>query len=172
MVTLAEQQRELMDELTRRVQDTFDRAREAHVSPAAFADVKSIARAMTAALPHVYDQLIGPFYDTAGLTQWWGVSRQAVNKAVATGSVIACQLDGGGWVYPTWQFTDTGTVHPHLLTLWRTLRDAADPWTCAVWLRSPQPELDDRTAADWIVDGHPLDAALELARADAQRWAA
>ena len=38
---------------------------------------------MTAALPvsHGYDQLVGPFYYTAGLTQWWGVSRQAISKA-------------------------------------------------------------------------------------------
>ncbi|WP_186626586.1 hypothetical protein [Rhodococcus sp. BP22] len=79
---------------------------------------------MTSALPtsHIYDQLVGPFYDTAGLTQWWGLSRQAIAKAAAAGTVIACQLDGGGWVYPTWQFTESGTVHPDLLTLWSTLR--------------------------------------------------
>ncbi|MFZ2527675.1 MAG: hypothetical protein WAX14_08490 [Rhodococcus sp. (in: high G+C Gram-positive bacteria)] len=91
--------------------------------------------------------MVGPFYDTGGLTRWWSISRQAVNKAVATDSVIACRLaDDGQWVYPTWQFTDTGTVHPNLITLWRTLRGAADPWTCAVWLRNSQPELGDRSA--------------------------
>lgn len=119
-----------------------------------------------------YDQLVGPFYDTGDLTRWWGISRQAVNKAVTAGTVIACKLGDGQWVYPTWQFTDAGTVHPNLIALWKTLRTAADPWTCAVWLRSPQPELGDRSAADWIVDGHHLDTALALAHADAERWAA
>nr|WP_197523653.1 hypothetical protein [Rhodococcus sp. 008] len=40
---------------------------------------------MAAAPPtnHVCDQLIGPFYDTTGLTLWWGVSRQVVDTAVA-----------------------------------------------------------------------------------------
>ncbi|MEE2058653.1 hypothetical protein [Rhodococcus artemisiae] len=61
---------------------------------------------------------------------------------------------------------------PHLITLWSILRAAADPWTCAVWLRSPQPALGDRSVADWIAEGNPHDTALALARADAQRWAA
>lgn len=117
-------------------------------------------------------QLVGPFYDTGGLTRWWGISRQAVNKAVAAGTVIACRLGDSQWVYPTWQFTAEGTVRPQLITLWSALRNAADPWTCALWLCSPQSELADRSAADWVIDGHPLDTALELARADAARWAA
>ena len=174
MSTLAEQERNLMDLLTRRVQQAFADARAAGVPAEIFDDVESIARAMAAALPtiHISDRLVGPFYDTTGLAQWRGVSRQAINKAVAAGTVIACQRDGGQWVYPTWQFTDTRTVHPHLITLWSTLRGAADPWTCAIWLRSPQPQLGDRSAADWVIDGQPLDPALMLARADAQRWAA
>ena len=174
MNTLAEQERKLMDLLTRRVHKTFADARAAGIPADVFDDVESIADSMAAALPTsgTYDQLVGPFYDTAGLTRWRGVSRQAVNKAVAADTVIACRLADGQWVYPTWQFTTSGTVHPHLITLWKTLRAAADPWTCAVWLRSPQPALDDRSAADWITDGHPLDTALALADADVQRWAA
>ncbi|BBE48934.1 MULTISPECIES: hypothetical protein [Rhodococcus] len=173
MNTLAEQERKLMDLLTRRVHQTFADAHAAGVPAEVFDDVESIARSMTAALPssHVYDHLVGPFYDTTGLTQWRGVSRQAINRAVSAGTVIACRLDGGQWGYPTWQFTDSQTVHPHLIALWQTLRESADPWTCAIWLRSPQEELGDRSAADWITSGHPVDPALELARADAQRWA-
>ncbi|UZF48170.1 hypothetical protein [Rhodococcus rhodochrous] len=174
MKTLVEQERKLMELLTRRVHETFANARAAGVPAEVFDDVESIARSMAAALPtsHIYDQLVGPFYDTGGLTRWWGVSRQAVNKAVAADSVIACRLADGQWVYPTWQFMDTGTVHPHLIALWKTLRAGADPWTCAVWLRSRQPELGDRSASDWIAEGYPLGPALALARADAQRWAA
>ncbi len=175
MNTLVEQERKLMDLLTRRVHQTFADARAAGVPAEVFDDVESIARSMTAALPasHVYDQLVGPFYDTAGLTRWWKVSRQAVNKAVAADSVIACRLaDDGQWVYPTWQFTDEATVHPHLIALWRTLRPAADPWTCAAWLRSPQRELGDLSAVDWVTADRPLDTVMALADADAQRWAA
>ncbi|WP_137723124.1 hypothetical protein [Prescottella subtropica] len=173
MDTLVEQERKLMDLLTRRVHQTFADARAAGVPAGVFDDVEAIVDAMISALPAsgVYDQLVGPFYDTAGLTRWRGVSRQAVNKAVTAGTVIACRLDDGQWVYPTWQFTPEGTVAPHLITLWKTLRAAADPWTCAVWLRTPQPGLDGVAAVDWIADGHPVDPVLALARADAQRWA-
>ncbi|UDF21577.1 hypothetical protein [Rhodococcus qingshengii] len=173
MNTLVEQERKLIDLLTRHVHQTFVEARDASVSAEVFADVESIARSMAAALPiiGVYDHLVGPFYDTTGLAQWQGVSRQAVNKAVAAGRLIACRLDGRRWVYPTWQFTGTKTVHPHLISLWTTLRTSSDPWTCAAWLRSPQSELGDRSAVDWIIDGHPLEKALELADAEAQwRW--
>ncbi|WP_137725803.1 hypothetical protein [Prescottella subtropica] len=174
MNTLIEQERKLMDLLTRRVHQTFADARAAGVPADVFGDVEAIADAMTSALPAsgVYDQLVGPFYDTAGLTRWWGVSRQAVHKAVTAGTVIACRLADGQWVYPIWQFTSDGTVAPHLITVWKTLRAAADPWTCAVWLRSPHPGLGDVTAVDWIADGRDLGTVLDLAHADAARWAA
>lgn len=174
METLIEQERKLMDLLSHRVHKTFAAARAAGVPADVFGDVESIADSMTAALPtsHVYDQLVGPFYDTNGLTRWWGVSRQAISKKVATGTVIACQLADGQWVYPVWQFTTARTVHPNLISLWKILREAADPWTCAVWLRSPQQELDNRSAVDWVVSGNPNEAPLAVARADAERWAA
>lgn len=129
---------------------------------------------MSAALPtaHVYDQIVGPFYDGSGLTRWWKISRQALNKRVATGAVIACQLDDGQWVYPAWQFTTGGGVHPELIEMWRTLRSAADPWTCALWLRSPNDALDGQRPAHWVTSGNPTSPALAAARADAQRWAA
>lgn len=174
MTTPAEQECKLLDLLTSAVHRTFADARAAGVPAEVFDDVESIARSMAAALPtgHFYDQLVGPFYDTTGLAQWRGVSRRAINKAVTAGSLIACRLDGRQWVYPTWQFTGTKTVHPHLISFWTTLRAAADPWTCAVWLRSPRSELGDRSAVDWITNGHPHEKALELAGAEAQRWSA
>lgn len=124
------------------------------------------------ALPTInfYEQLVGPFYDTASLALWRGVTRQAIDKAVSAGAVIACRVESGQWVYPMWQFTETRTVHPHLISLWSVLRTAGDPWTCAVWLRSPQSEFGDRSAVDWISEGRPVDAVLAIARVDAQRW--
>lgn len=173
MSTLAEQEHQLLGVLTRLVNRTFAHARAAGVPAEVFDDVESIARSMAAALPTIgvgAGQLVGPFYDTTGLTRWQGVTDQALSEAVAAGTVIACQLDGGGWVYPTWQFADSRSTHPYLVTLWTTLRAAADPWTCALWLRSPQHELDERCAADWIAEGRPLKVPLELARVDAERW--
>lgn len=174
MASLLEQERELMELLSRRVHRTFAAAAAAGVPAETFADVEAIADAMSAALPsaHVYDRVVGPFYDTAGLTRWWRVSRQAVSKKVATNAVIACRLEDGQWVYPTWQFTDSGAVHPALVEVWRILRGGADAWTCALWLRTPQESLDGQCAADWLLADGPVDAVRAAARADAQRWTA
>ena len=162
-----------MEELSQRVHRTFAAAAAAGVPTDAFADVQAIADAMSAALPthHVYDQVVGPFYDTAGLTRWWNVSRQAVSKRVATNAVIACQLEEGHWVYPVWQFTSSGTVDPTLVQVWRVLRAGADPWTCALWLRAPQDAFGGKTAAGWLTEGGLVDPVLAAARADVQRWA-
>ncbi|MDV6305359.1 hypothetical protein R3P93_22575 [Rhodococcus cerastii] len=67
-----------MELLTDRVRATFVEARAAGVPAEVFGDVEAIATAMVAALPtsHPYDRLVGPFYDTAGLTKWLGVSHQ------------------------------------------------------------------------------------------------
>ncbi len=64
--SLIEQEHELMALLKQRVHDTFAAAAEAGVPAETFADVEAIADAMSAALPasHVYDQIVGPFYDT------------------------------------------------------------------------------------------------------------
>ncbi|MFZ3393943.1 hypothetical protein TVH25_11840 [Rhodococcus sp. 7Tela_A2] len=172
MATLAEQERRLLDLLTDQVHKTFVEARAAGVPAETFGDIEAIASAMVAALPtsHPYDRLAGPFYDTAGLTKWLGVSRQSVNKSIGVSTTIACKLDDGQWVYPTWQFTSARTVHPHLVTLWKALRAAADPWTCAVWLRTAQSALGDHSAVDWVTGGRPVEEPLALARADVERW--
>lgn len=172
--SLIEQEKRLMELLSQRVHRTFAAAEAAGVPADVFADLDAIADAMSAALPtsHVYDQIVGPFYDTAGLTRWWNISRQAVSKKVAANTLIACQLDDGQWVYPVWQFTGSGTAHPALIEVWRVLRAAADPWTCAMWLRAPQEMLGGKTAADWLTADNPAEPVLVAARADAQRWAA
>lgn len=120
---------------------------------------------------HPYDRIVGPFHDAAGLARWRGVAPEPITTAAQSDRLVACQLDGGGWVFPVWQFTDTAAVRPDVLALWAVLRTAADRWTCALWLRSPHPELGDRTAIDWLDAGRSVDAVLPLARAAALAWA-
>lgn len=119
---------------------------------------------------HPFDRLVGPFYDADALARWRSVSPETITSAALDGSLVACRLDGGGWVFPVWQFDDTGAVRPGVLTLWAVLCAGGDRWTCALWLRSPQPELGDRTALDWFDDGRPVDAALDLACAAVLAW--
>jgi len=56
-------------------------------------DLGELAARMVAVLPsvHPYDTAIGPFYDTGGLSQWLGVSRQALADRVRRGTLLACR---------------------------------------------------------------------------------
>jgi hypothetical protein len=129
-----------------------------------------------ASIADVNDQ-VGPFYTAVSVAKVIGVPEQEVVESAAADMIIGVQLEGGGWVFPEWQFKNFA-VAAALVVLWKTLRAGGDRWTCVTWLRSPHPELDGRNAVDCVVaavddgaDGQPLELVLELARADAQRWA-
>lgn len=133
-------------------------------------------RAVIQPAPKVLDDHVGPFYDTSGLRSWTGTSRQAIHAKVQRNRLIACQLEDGSWVYPAWQFDNRGTPKPALVHVWRELRGPAedphaDPWTCALWMRAPHPDLDGMTPVEWIDDGRQAEAVLTLAQHDAARWA-
>ena len=94
MTDLASFERQIMRLVGLRVHDRLRRASEAQLGPEAFGDPEQIADAMVAALPlgHVFDEISGPFYDTAGLSRWLGISRQALHQKVARHAILACPL--------------------------------------------------------------------------------
>lgn len=141
-------------------------------------DTDTLVSRVVAAFPqrHEFDQQVGPFYDTSGLLSWIGGSRQALFGRVQRGRVIACQLESGSWVYPTWQFRADGTVDDAHMSVWRALRGpqdapAADPWTCALWMCAPHPDLEHISPVEWIRAGNDLELVLTLARQVSARWA-
>ncbi|KNA90987.1 Uncharacterised protein [Mycobacteroides abscessus subsp. abscessus] len=175
MSDLTDCKQALLDELSRLVDERFAMAEDAGVDAEVFADTQRIATAMAAALPSVtvHDQRVGPFYDTAGLTSWLGVSKQAIAKRVKNNTLIGCQLESGTWVYPTWQFTDAAKVDQHLLQVWQILREHTNAWTAVLWMCSPNPALNDETAVRYATGGGDEFAeVLAAAHADAARWAA
>lgn len=126
---------------------------------------------------HRFDEQVGPFYDTSGLRSWTRTSRQAIAGQVQRGSIIACQLQDGAWVYPVWQFDQDGSTKRPLIDVWRALRGPkdrphADPWTCALWMCAPHPALDGQTPVERVDGGGSLDEVLALAHDIGQRWAA
>ncbi|MCF8611696.1 hypothetical protein L5G28_16240 [Gordonia sp. HY285] len=177
MSDLMDRKEQLYAALHAQIEQKFADAAEAGVDADVFADPAAIAAKMVSALPtsNVYDQLGGPFYDTAGLTTWLGLSKQALAKRVKVGSVIACQLDDyrGTWVFPTWQFTDDRTVLAGLSDVWRILCPAADdPWMALFWLRARHPALGGAAPVDWLIAGGDLATVVAEARNDAERWTA
>lgn len=167
-------ERAVLRSLSLKLRDRIDETLAADIDVAMLGDPEEIADAMVAVLPgHVYDQLAGPFYDTAGLTRWLDVSRQALHQRVDRHSVLACPLADGGQVYPAWQFLPNGATLPGLAEVLAVLFTAeADPWLVALWLRAPSDQLGGSRPSDWLRDGGDPQAVLAGAHRVAATWAA
>ena len=139
------------------------------------ADPTLLAERMIASIParHVYDALVGPFYDTTGLRKWLGLTRQALASRVRAGSLLACPTQDNQLVYPAWQFRADGSTVPHLAEVIKILRrSASSPWTIATWLRTPDSQsTDGLDAVSWLNAGGDVQIIIEAARDDAARWA-
>lgn len=175
MADLASFEQEIMRSVARKVHDRLRKAHEAQLAPEQFGDPEDIADAMVAALPlgHVFDEISGPFYDTSGLGQWLGISRQALHQRAARHAVLACPLDDGGVVYPTWQFLDSGATIPWLAEVLVTLAEGTDDkWMMALWMRAPSDGLDGDRPSDWLRNGKDPQPVIAMAQQVAAGWAA
>lgn len=175
MTELASFEQQIMRLISQKVHELLRKASEAQLGPEAFGDPEDITDAMVAALPqsHVFDQISGPFYDTSGLTRWLDISRQALHQRVARHAILACPLDDGGIVYPTWQFLDSGATIPSLSDVLTTLSEGTDDaWMIALWMRAPSEDLDDAPPSEWLRAGGDPQRVIEMARQVASSWAA
>ncbi|MCC3276199.1 hypothetical protein LJ753_09990 [Arthrobacter sp. zg-Y20] len=138
-------------------------------------DSKRLARAMMRLVPLRSSTLadrVGPFYDTAAMSEWLGITRQALDKKVKTGKLIGLMTSDRKRFYPEWQFTAEGELIPYLPEVLAELRNGtSDEWMIALWMRSPKEALKDESAAEWLVKRNDPEAVLELARHDAAAWA-
>lgn len=171
---LAEFEREFLLGLRARYQAEFERLRAAGADVARLGDPDELAArvaASTPLAPSPWEEITGPFYDTAGLTAWLGISRQALGDRVKHLSIFGLQTGDGQWVYPAWQFSADRAPIPHLAELLRILaHGTADRWTWLLWLTAPS--ADGALAYEVLASGKDAAALLAEARADAARWAA
>jgi hypothetical protein len=175
MTDLAAFEQQIMRSVAQKVHDRVRKAREAQLGPEMFGDPEDIADAMVAALPlgHVFDEVSGPFYDTAGLSRWLQMSRQALHQRVARHAILACPLDGDGVVYPTWQFLDNGATIPSLAEVLATLAEGTDDaWMIALWMRAPSEDLEGEPPSGWLRNGRDPERVIAMAYQVASSWAA
>lgn len=173
MTDIAAFERRVMQALGGKLHDRLKRASEEHIDVEMFGDPEDIADAMASVLPmsHVYDELSGPFYDTAGLTRWLGISRQALHQRASKHAVLACPLTDGGTVYPTWQFLPNGATIPALSDALAVLSGASDdPWMVALWMQAPSDLLDGDRPSSWLRKGGDPRTVLTMARQTAEGW--
>ena len=104
-----------------------------------------------------WSQVVGDRLDTTAVTQLLGITRQALAKRQAAGSVIGLPGHSTTW-YPTWQFDqDIAEIRPevrHIVGAFRDRLDDVDPFLIAAWATTPQQEdLEGMTPESWIRRG-------------------
>lgn len=116
------------------------------------------------------DEETGPFYDTASLTKWLGVTKQALDNRVKKHTLLMCRTSDGKRVYPAWQFDNHGDVHPGIQEVIRAFSEIGldDGWTIARWLNLPNPDLGDQAASELLAGG-VTEPVVRAARRDADR---
>lgn len=134
-----------------------------------------LAERMLAAVPSPsrWDDLLGPFHDTRGVTRLLGgVSRQAVADRRERRTLLGLKTADGVLVYPAFQFDEHNEVLPGLAAVLQCFDpEAADDWTLAGWLVAKQQALDGETVIEWLRGGGDPDRAVALARDAARRFA-
>ncbi|MGB8405910.1 MAG: hypothetical protein WCE30_17760 [Mycobacterium sp.] len=174
MTDIADYERQVMRVLGPKLHERLQRASDADINiEDLFGDPEQVAEKMAASLPasHAYDDISGPFYDTAGLSRWLGISRQAVHQKVAKHTLLACPTADGGNVYPTWQFLSNGATIPALADVLTVLAGGTDDaWMIALWMQAPSELLDGDRASDWLRKGGDPKRVMTLARDTASRW--
>jgi len=140
---------------------------------------EEVARRMVSSVPrqHVYDESIGPFYDTEGVRKVLScngkpVSRQAIFDRIARVTILAAKTADGRWAFPTFQFAGD-EVLPGLRDVLAVFRGVpVDGWAVAAWLNAPSPTLEETSAVQWLREGRPTAAVLAEAQEAATRWSA
>jgi hypothetical protein len=128
-------------------------------------DTDLTALRMVASIPQMdpFNDRLGPFYTTASLTKWLGVSRQYVHEITKQRRLLVLTTADGFNVYPSFQFNLRGSALPHLPALISALETHLEPWTQAMWLITKSDELDGLTPASWLMGGGSVDAAVSAA---------
>ena len=119
------------------------------------------------------DDLVGPFYDIAGVTGYLALRAGELAELIAVNEIIWAPLANGTPIFPAWQFDLDVRVRSGLLRVWQTLRRGADPWTASLWMRAPAADLGGLTAVGYLA-ADASDTRLEyvtmLADLDSERW--
>ena len=98
-----------------------------------------------------------------------GISRQAIDKRVQEGSLLAVPGPSNHRSYPTLQFNSDGTVVEGLKSV-REALPTDNPWTVLNFLAQPDDRLGGRKPIDLLKEGK-VELVIEAARRMAQQGA-
>jgi len=117
--------------------------------------------------------LLAPFWSAEKTREALGSpSRAALADRRKNGTLLGLKTTDGVIVYPVAQFERRGGrvqvkagLRPFLTGL-----KAHDPWSVALLLHTPAPELDDLTPLEWVRKGLSPDPLRDYARRVAAEW--
>lgn len=140
-------------------------------------DIPRLVRSLLRAVPKTDSSELadrtGPFYDTSAMISWLGITRQALDKKVRNGRMLACMTSDRVRLYPVWQFADSGATLPHFTDVLRVLSQGTkDGWTIALWMVTKVEQLNGKSAVEWLSSGADPEPVFVSARNDAAAWAA
>lgn len=151
----------------------LERVRELSHSGSELPDPRDLALLLGAGLPGAgpaeldpHFAGLGPFYDSAGARhQLGGVTKQALGSRRANQTVLAMRTGDGHWLYPAWQFTGSGGIHPVLVPVLKALR-GLDRWAAGGWLVAAHPDLAGSSPREALRHGADPATITRLARRD------
>ena len=115
------------------------------------------------------DDALGPFYDSAGMQAWLGLSQEEVTDLVLNKKVLAVEAEPGDFLFPASQFGENGAFLPRLAEVLEVLRESdSDSWTHALWLVGRDPQ-DNANAIELLSAGR-ADEVLDSARNWVETW--
>jgi hypothetical protein len=129
-------------------------------------DPRDIAERMIATVPreNPFNDAIGPFYDTAGLTNWLNVQKQRLTTLRQQRRLLAIKTTKNRIVYPAFQFGAGGELLPHLSEVVTVLESVMEnPLSLARWLNTPSERFDGMSAAAALRAGR-VDEVVAAAR--------
>lgn len=100
---------------------------------------------------------------SAQMAEAVGKTPQVLNRQAKAGRYVSAPVKGANR-FPLWQFTDNGAVPTQALSALFAPFGAPRRWQWVIFLRTPQPELDDAMPMEWVKAGKPTEAAERLAR--------
>ena len=86
------------------------------------------------------------------IAEMLGISRQAINQRRQRGKLIGLPRGKGKYIYPLWQFTDTGKTLVGLETVLKQLSEV-DPWTQITFFLNPNLRLNNKTPLEVLQMG-------------------
>lgn len=116
-----------------------------------------------------WDRKIGPFLDADGVQCLSALTADELRLAEQYGDVLSLPSDGGGRLYPSFQFGSRGEFLPGLREVSAILTAVVlDAWDVALWLQTLRDEFQGRPAVDVLRTGliEPVLVVARLAKVD------